>query len=320
MSNSAILKESTNLRYLDTREMSKTEWLKQRKNGIGGSEVASVLNISPYKSAYKVWQDKVSDEIEDEENDYTRLGNFIENFIALEYTRQTGRKTLRDNKIRVHKEHSCLIVNLDRVIVDNQDGSGPGLLECKSTVSYVFKSWKDDETAQQSIPLVYYCQIQHELSVTGYKWAILAVYILDLRKTVFIPIYRDDEYIEKQNRFLVMWWNAYVLQNEAPPMTAVELNFITPDPDSFIEADERITLAFDELLKKEKELKAVEKEVEYLKNQIKEYMGEKERLTIKASVDNKLVDKIAITWKQVIRKSYTVKESIYRQFKIVREI
>jgi putative phage-type endonuclease len=319
MSN-AILKESTNLRYLDTREMSKTEWLKQRKNGIGGSEVAAVLNISPYKTAYQVWKDKVSDEIEDEENDYTRLGNFIEDFIASEYARQTGRKTLRDNKIRVHKEYSCLIVNLDRVIVDNQDGSGPGILECKSTVNFVFKSWKDDETAQQSIPLTYYSQIQHELSVTGYKWAVLAVYILDLRKTVFIPIHRDDEYIEKQNRFLVIWWNAYVLQNEAPPMTAAELNFVTPDPDSFIEADERISLAFNELLKKENELKAVKKEVEYLQNQIKEFMGEKERLTIKTPVDGKMMDKVRVTWKQTIRKSYTVKESIFRQFKIMREI
>ena len=44
-------------KYLDsyvvyeTKDMSKNEWIKRRKEGIGGSDAASVLGLNPYKSS-----------------------------------------------------------------------------------------------------------------------------------------------------------------------------------------------------------------------------------------------------------------------------
>ena len=52
-------------KYLDsnviykTKNMTKKEWLLKRKEGIGGSDVASILGISPYKSSVSVYMDKV---------------------------------------------------------------------------------------------------------------------------------------------------------------------------------------------------------------------------------------------------------------------
>ncbi|RDY28432.1 hypothetical protein CHL78_005910 [Romboutsia weinsteinii] len=52
-------------KYLDayianeTNDMTRAEWLEKRKAGIGGSDAASVLGLSPYKSSMSVYMDKI---------------------------------------------------------------------------------------------------------------------------------------------------------------------------------------------------------------------------------------------------------------------
>ena len=36
----------------------RTDWLKARRKGIGGSDAASVLGISPWKSNVQLWEEK----------------------------------------------------------------------------------------------------------------------------------------------------------------------------------------------------------------------------------------------------------------------
>ena len=50
-----ILKASE---YAHDRE----KWLKARRSGLGASEVAAILGLSPWSTPYKVWKDKVSSE------------------------------------------------------------------------------------------------------------------------------------------------------------------------------------------------------------------------------------------------------------------
>lgn len=295
------------MKSISTISLTRDEWLRQRKIGIGASDVAAALGISNYKTPYQLWKDKVSDEVEEVDNKFIQWGNYLEDPIAEEYERVTGRKVLRDNKIRIHKDYDCLLVNLDRIITDNGDGKGTGILECKSTVNFVFKNWKD-ETDTQSIPLEYYCQIQAQLSVTGYKWAVLAVLILDQREVRIIPIERDEDYIKRQNEVLVAWWNAFVIPNVPPPMTAIEYNYVQPIIGSTKNADERIIEVHKDLLFAQMEEKKAKDVVERLKNELKLFLEDTEVLMIKGQV--------AATFKMINKKSFTVKETSYRQLNI----
>ena len=296
------------MKSISTLGMSREEWLKQRQVlGIGGSDVAAALGISQYTTPYQLWKEKVSDEIKEVNNKFTKWGNYLEDPIADDYTESTGRKVLRDNKIRIHNDYDCLMVNLDRVIVDNGDGKGTGILECKSTISFVYKSWKD-ETGTQSIPLEHFCQIQHELSVTGYKWAILAVLLLDQGETRFIPIERDEDYIQRQNQVLVAWWNAFVIPNVPPPLTAVEYNYVQPILGSTKIADEEIINVHRDLIKAQVDEKIAIDKVKSLKDKIKLFLEDTETLIIKGQV--------GATFKMINKKSFTVKETSYRQLNI----
>jgi len=59
-------------KYLDSQviynknKKTKEEWLIVRKNGIGGSDAASVVGLNPYKSAVSVYIDKTTEEGKEE--------------------------------------------------------------------------------------------------------------------------------------------------------------------------------------------------------------------------------------------------------------
>ena len=48
-------------------DVSHEQWLNLRKTGIGGSDAGAVCGLNPYSSAMKVFQDKISDTVEEAE-------------------------------------------------------------------------------------------------------------------------------------------------------------------------------------------------------------------------------------------------------------
>lgn len=45
--------------FVDTSTLTEDEWLAWRKKGIGGSDVAAALHMSPYKTAQELYFDKI---------------------------------------------------------------------------------------------------------------------------------------------------------------------------------------------------------------------------------------------------------------------
>ena len=45
----------------ETKDMDRKEWLELRKNGIGGSDAASVLGLNPYRSSVSIYLEKISE-------------------------------------------------------------------------------------------------------------------------------------------------------------------------------------------------------------------------------------------------------------------
>ena len=51
--------------YAKTKGLPKEEWLKLRKNGIGGSDAGAGCGVNPYRSAFDVFFDKTPDDVTD---------------------------------------------------------------------------------------------------------------------------------------------------------------------------------------------------------------------------------------------------------------
>ena len=50
-------------RLISTLNLSKEDWLRYRKCGITGTDAGAILGVNPYRSAFQVYHDKISDTI-----------------------------------------------------------------------------------------------------------------------------------------------------------------------------------------------------------------------------------------------------------------
>ena len=112
---------------ISTSGMSREEWLRLRKSGIGGSDAGSVCGQNPYASPMSVFRDKVSEGVEAEDNESMRQGRDLESYVARRFMEATGLKVRRSNQMYRSQEHPFMIADVDRIVVGENAG-----LECKT--------------------------------------------------------------------------------------------------------------------------------------------------------------------------------------------
>jgi len=266
---------------ISKKGMTLEQWREERRNGIGGSDSAGVLGLSPvdkdgkpYKSALDIYRNKTEPgAIGFTGNEKTKAGTMLESVIGQMFSEKYNLKIRKDNFIRVHPEADFIRVNLDFVIVG--DSRGPGVLEVKNTTRYNYDHW-----ASGSLPINYYCQIQHEMLVTGYRWAMMAV-LVEGWEIVPIPIEADDDIHEKMIKVYGDFWNKNVLARvPPPPQTAAEVEKVFPisNPRKVIlAADVTATAVFKMILAQDMAArwKKIAEEYEF---QIKTAMGDAEKM------------------------------------------
>jgi putative phage-type endonuclease len=174
--------------------------LEQRKSGIGGSDVASIVGLSPWKDANSIYLEKRG-EIEPENLDGKELvhfGNVLEQAVSDEYTIRTGEKLEKRNKLIRHPKYPQLIANIDRKIVGRK-----AVFEAKTADKYTAGKWGPD--GSDEIPEYYRCQVEHYMTVTGYTEAVLAVLIGGNEYRMY-PIQRNPELSEMLMEHCLKFW------------------------------------------------------------------------------------------------------------------
>lgn len=144
-------------KIFDSKNATREEWLKARKLGLGGSDMAAVLGLSPWRSPIDVWLDKTSDTVEEKESEPMYWGNVLEEVVAQEFAKRSGYKVRNNNFTLQSEKYPYLLANIDREIVGLDAG-----LECKTANAFKANEWDGD-----NVPDAYYIQCQHYMAVTG---------------------------------------------------------------------------------------------------------------------------------------------------------
>ena len=188
--------------------METEQWHKDRLNGLGGSDAAIVLGISPWKSRLELWNTKVNKIVNSnpEDNLIFQIGHALEPIIAEHYSKMTNRQ-LEIRPQKIHSQHPFITGNIDREIVKSERET-PGILEIKTKGAFI--NWHEDE-----IPPYYVSQLQHYLAVYGYKWGSFAVLDLQSRTITHTDIERDDIFIENLINEEKKFWK--LVQDKTPP-------------------------------------------------------------------------------------------------------
>jgi putative phage-type endonuclease len=254
--------------FVDTRTLSREEWLKARKAFLGASEAGAVLGFNPYRSAYEVFVDKTSPEIQQQEpNDAIEFGLRLEPVIADVFMERTGKKVVRDNKIRVSGSIPFLSASLDRIIIPN-NGEGRGVLEIKTVSSEARRQWED------RIPLNYFAQIQQQMFVAELQYGFFAL-LVDGRKFEVIEVAREDEYIQMQNAHLSSFWLDHVAKKVPPPKIVKDLELSNAVSEEVVEADQRVVDLHTRLCQVKLAMKPLKGQEEQLADELKLFMGER---------------------------------------------
>lgn len=144
----------------------RSEWLQARRAGIGGSDAPAVVGVSPWRTPLDVYEDKLGEAPEREDNAAMAWGRALEPVIRQAYSDRTGR-AVRLPDMLAHPKHDWMLANLDGLTDDNR------VLEIKT--ARTAHGW--GEEGSDMIPLPYLIQVQHYMAVTAFPVADVAVLI-----------------------------------------------------------------------------------------------------------------------------------------------
>jgi putative phage-type endonuclease len=156
--------------------INRAEWLKARVEGIGGSDAAAVMGLSPYMTNVELWKIKTGRTVPEDisEKPYVKFGTEAEKHIRALFELEHPEYQIDYNQYKLHSnpEYPFIFATLDGEI--RALNGKRGVLEIKTTEIRHFGQWKEWE---HRIPDVYYIQILHQLLATGWDFACVAAYI-----------------------------------------------------------------------------------------------------------------------------------------------
>ena len=194
----------------DIDAISYNDWLQIRKSGIGGSEVASCIGLSTWKSALDLWQEKVSGQSQpSQENEAMIWGRIMEPVITKEFVRRTGKNVTPMRSMLQATNWPWMLADLDGLIEDPQRGTG--VFEVKTASAF-----KQDEWGENRCPDVYLLQINHYMAVTGLSYAVICV-LIGGNKLQWLTVDRDEELIVNLVHLEKRFWQ-HVLTQSPPPV------------------------------------------------------------------------------------------------------
>lgn len=272
--------------------------IQERNTGLGGSDIAALLGMSPYKTPVELWAEKVGLSASSQrEGLHLRFGQHLEPFIAKEFEEQTGLFTQEYADALHHHEHPFMYAHVDRFLVNEKwepavvEGTvlAKELLECKTASVYNKDEWGPSGTDQ--VPRAYLLQCIWYMAVTGCQKAHIAALIGNSDFRVY-QIQREEKLeqlvIEQAKRF----WFDHVLEGVAPkPRNTNDVKLLHPCEvaQQTVEATPELFETVKQLKQVQDESKALEEKSEILKTQIMHAMGDAQELS--------LAGKLLATWK-----------------------
>ena len=146
----------------DITKITEEEWQEHRRSGVGGSDVACIYRVSPWKTANELYHEKMGHQpVVEEERNWVSLeiGHRLEELVVQIFMKKTGLKPYALRKMFRHPLYPFMISDIDYFV--EKDGE-VWVVECKTSFSFNKEEWADD-----SIPYHYMLQGMHYMSVAN---------------------------------------------------------------------------------------------------------------------------------------------------------
>jgi len=268
------------------RPSSHEEWLKARENGVGASEVAAVIGLSPWQTPFSLWLLKTGQIPPVEETQAMKMGKLLEPVIAQLWEEATGWRIVKASAkdiIYQDPEHPWRLVTPDRFAYEVAPETGK-----KSKCLLEFKATSQDFDPDD-LPPHYVAQCQYQMHVTGVHVNYLC-WLTNGRYYNHARIEYDPDFAAWLTSEVDKFWNENVLGGKQPDLVSVaDFAMKGSDPGTTIEADEETLSHIFSAVSLNDGISVAEKMRDSHKDAVKLYMGEAESLTVNG--------KAIATWK-----------------------
>lgn len=194
-------------------------WIKGRRIGLGSSDVAAILGVSPYRSGWDIYLERVLDRRpppDARREKYYARGHREEPRILEDYADEVGAAVMPLQRVIVEGPAPLAVSPDSFVALDGEWGLG----ECKTDRTFawgpsgtVIERWSP--AARELVREDHAAQVYSQLIATGLPFGVLAVRrdMDDLRHFVMIA---DERLQTRMLERLSAWWQRHVVEGIAP--------------------------------------------------------------------------------------------------------
>ena len=260
------------------RPATREEWLQHREQGIGSSEVATIVGLNPWETPYELWRRKKGIDPPKAENFAMKAGHYLEDAVARFWSDETGQEIIKrsagDWLIR-DDDRPYLQVSPDRtywLAGQTHSNANKGILECKTTQMSIDA---DD------LPKHWFCQVQYQLGVAGLTQGSLAWLCsgreFGYKDLAFVP----DFYgwlVEEVDRF----WKDNVIGGQEPSAVSVKdvlLKYSRHTDGKIVEVTDELFTDYQDLKDVKKQIAALEERKDTLEGRLKLAFGDAEAIS-----------------------------------------
>lgn len=245
--------------------MNREQFLLDRKQGIGGSDVAAIMGLSPWATALDVFRDKTNPELAlDEPSEDMQRGIRVEKYILQEYSERSEVQLDTNVPTIIDPQYPFMRANIDARQLD-----GNVIIEAKSTKAPL-SSW------EKGIPEYYKTQVAYYAMLADADYVEIPVLFSGWTYACF-TYWRDETFEAEIKAAVINFWQNHIVKNIPPkPTTIDELKAAYPiiSDEKTITADNDMREKVYQLQEASEQRKTLEKQEKKLKAEIQCFMGD----------------------------------------------
>lgn len=263
-----------------------------RSTYLGGSDVAAILGISPWRTPLDVYLDKIQPR--KEETDPGRLkvlnrGKRMEPYVIDLLAEETGLEIIRRGERYLDPDLDFIAAEIDAEAATGEN------IEIKTVSPFKAREWGEEQSDE--IPLHYAAQAMHGMMVTSREVCVFGVLIGGDDFRVY-RIERDDVTIDAIRQKEIEFWSRIQARQAPEPSTVSDVFrlFGTKDSGLAVEASESLQADVIALKSLKDDAKRLGAQIDLREERIKLHMADASILTMNG--------KPVLTWKEQASKRF----------------
>lgn len=243
-----------------------------RTRGIGGSDIASIMGISPWNTAYGVYLDKIGEGNRTDKKHF-RIGHKAQSPILRRYENETNSVIEAEEVEIIHPDYPFLIGHLDALT-----NGGKTVVEVKTT-SYGMDEW------DHVMPPYYKTQVGFYTVLANADYADMPVSYwfdynnednIEIKYFTILTYWREEAFERGIIDLAVDFWENHVLKRRPPELRTLEdiKKRYAISLDSSVNATDEIKNKLNQLDELQQQQKGLDEKEALLKFDIQQWMGD----------------------------------------------